>query len=491
MRISTLACINWNRAIGINNGLLYNLKKDMNWFQDMTINPNPTKKNAVIMGSNTYLSIPKKFRPLDQRLNIIISKNKYSMINKEIKYNRDKNAIVFPCITQSLKYLHTKKNVEDLFVIGGESIYDYFIKNRITDNIILAEIEKTQHTPNIGTVYFPKFDKTTFIPLNSSKTISEKNVKCYVDGSHIPEIKYQYKTYRNIRPWKKCDYSDEGPYLDVLRDVLNHGEVRDTRNSKTISKFGLRMEFDISNYFPLITTKKMFWKGVVEELLWFLKADTNSINLENNGVNIWKGNSSREYLDSIDLKEYQPGWCGPIYGFQWRHFNAKYLGPEHNYQNQGIDQLQNCLDLIKYNPDSRRIFMSGWNPEQMAEMALPPCHVSYQFYVDSNNNLSCQMYQRSGDLFLGVPFNIASTALLTNIMAKMSGKKPGKIIIVIGDGHIYSNHIEQINKQLSRETFCFPQLSLKEKTNFEDYTIDDFTLMGYQSHPSIKADMVA
>ena len=303
MRISTLACINWNRAIGINNGLLYNLKKDMNWFQKMTINSDLNKKNAIIMGSNTYLSIPKKFRPLDQRLNIIISKNNFSMINNEIKKNGDKNAIVFSCITQSLKYLHTKNNVEDLFVIGGESIYDYFIKNRLTDNIILAEIEKTKYTPNIGTVYFPNFDKTTFIPLNSSKTICEKNVKCYVDGSNIPEIKYQYKTYRNIRPWKKCNYLDEGPYLDVLRDVLNNGEVRDTRNARTISKFGLRMEFDISKYFPLITTKKIFWKGVVEELLWFLKADTNSLNLENKGVNIWKGNSSREYLDSIGFDE--------------------------------------------------------------------------------------------------------------------------------------------------------------------------------------------
>ena len=489
MKISTIACINWNRAIGINNGLLFNLKKDMKWFKNITINPQKNKKNVVLMGSNTFLSLPKKYRPLNDRLNIIISKNKYNIINDEISNN--KNAHVFPCITQSLKYLHNQDNIDNVFVIGGESIYDYFIRNRLTNNIILGEIEKNEHTPNIGNVFFPEFDQQTYIPICSSKNISEKNVTCELDNSVIPEITYKYKTYRNIRPWRKCVYEDEKDYLKLLDNVLKTGEIRDTRNAKTISKFGLKMEFDISKYFPLITTKKMFWKGIVEELLWFLKADTNSLNLENKGVNIWKGNSSREYLDSIGLNDYQSGWCGPIYGFQWRHFNAKYHGPEHNYQNQGIDQLQNCLDLIKYNPDSRRIFMSGWNPEQMSEMALPPCHVSYQFYVDHRNNLSCQMYQRSGHLFLGVPFNIASTALLTYIMAKMSGTNPGKIIIVIGDGHIYYDHIEQIKEQLSRETFCFPQLEVSEKEKFEDYTIDDFTLMGYQSHPSIKAEMVA
>lgn len=286
----------------------------------------------------------------------------------------------------------------------------------------------------------------------------------------------------------------EYQYLDLIKKVMNQGTLRKTRNSNTISLFCEKMEFDISQSFPLITTKRVFFKGIVKELLWFINAKTNSNELEKDNVNIWKGNSSREYLDTIGLNENEQGDCGPIYGFQWRHFNAEYKGPYCDYTNKGVDQLVNIINLIKNDPTSRRMFMSGWNPCQLDKMALPPCHVSYQFYIrkiDNKQYLDCMMYQRSGDLFLGVPFNIASTSLLVYILANICDINPGKINIIIGDAHIYENHIEQIKTQLERIPRDFPKLSINKKCNkIEDVTYQDIILENYTPHESIKAEMI-
>lgn len=288
---------------------------------------------------------------------------------------------------------------------------------------------------------------------------------------------------------------DEYQYLNLLKKVKTQGNIRQTRNSKTISLFGEKMEFDISESFPLLTTKKVYFKGIAHELLWFLNAKTDSKELEKNNVNIWKGNSSREYLDSIGLTSNQEGDCGPIYGFQWRHFNATYKGPDKNYKNEGIDQIENIISLLKNDPMSRRIFMSGWNPCQLKEMALPPCHVSYQFYVREENEqkmLDCMMYQRSGDLFLGVPFNIASTSMFVYILANICDMKPGKVNIVIGDAHIYENHMEQIEEQIKREPVKFPKLMIHKKLNsVEELEYEDFILENYNPQAAIKAAMVA
>lgn len=285
--------------------------------------------------------------------------------------------------------------------------------------------------------------------------------------------------------------TNEKVYLDALRDVLENGELRKTRNSNTISKFSIKLDFDIRNSFPLLTTKKVYWKGVLHELLWFIKGDTNAKNLENNDVNIWNGNSSREFLDSLRLYDYEEGDCGPIYGFQWRHFGTQYKGYDYNYNGFGIDQLQNCINLIKTDPMSRRIFMSAWNPVQLNDMCLPPCHVSYQFYVNNKNELSCNMYQRSGDMFLGIPFNIASVSLLVYILAMATDKKPGSVSIIIGDAHIYESHIEQVKEQLERIPYEEPLLKINKKfTNINDYKYENFEIIDYKCHHAIKAVMI-
>lgn len=286
----------------------------------------------------------------------------------------------------------------------------------------------------------------------------------------------------------------ERQYLNMLKDVLMNGSVKKSRNSEVLSKLGYMLTFNITNSFPLLTTKKVFLKGVIEELLWFLKGSTDSTILAEKGIHIWDGNSSREFLDSIGLDDYREGDCGPIYGFQWRHYNAEYTGPDSDYQGKGIDQLGNIIKEIRENPTSRRLYMTAWNPCQLTEMVLPPCHVSYQFYVDlyeGKKYLSCMMYQRSGDLFLGVPFNIASTALLTYLVAKQTDTIPKEISIVIGDAHIYRDHVEQVKEQLSRTPYSFPQLSIiNNRENIEDYVYEDFKLENYRSHPPIKAKMI-
>ena len=489
MKIIGISCLNYNRAIGSNNNLLYRIATDMGFFKNTTTKTvDSTKKNAVLMGSNTYLSIPKKFRPLNDRINLIISNKNYNKINNEIKTLNNNSSFLFNNIEQSLQFVKNNNNIENLYIIGGQSIYKHFMDKSYFNELLLTEIIEPKK--NIGDTFFPDFTKQ-FYKINT-KSFNEENVLCNTDNTVIPNMSFNINNYVNNKSEQFKFVSDEIQYLDTLKNVLETGEIRKTRNSETISKFGLRMEFDINKKFPLLTTKKVFWKGVKEELLWFLNAKTDSNELKEKGVKIWDGNSTKEYLNSIGLNNYLPGWCGPIYGFQWRHFNANYKGPNENYNNKGIDQLKNCIDLIKKDPTSRRIFMTAWNPCQLDEMALPPCHVSYQFYVSSDNKLHCQMYQRSGDLFLGVPFNIASTALLTSIIAKMTDYEPGKIVVVLGDAHIYKNHIDQIKEQLKRKPYYFPTLDIKQKLdNIEDYTTEDFQIQSYYSHPPIKAEMIA
>jgi thymidylate synthase len=292
-------------------------------------------------------------------------------------------------------------------------------------------------------------------------------------------------------------YENEEGYLKALLDIKNHGEKRNTRNGITLSTFGVNLRFDIRNTMPLLTTKRVYWKIVLSELLWFISGNTNSYDLSLNNVHIWNGNSSRRFLDSQGLHHYQVGDCGPIYGYQWRHFNAPYRGcttPRDEICG-GVDQLQNCIDLIRNEPTSRRIFMSAWNPDQLNEMCLPPCHVSYQFYVNEHDEISCILYQRSGDMFLGVPFNIASTAFLVNILAHMTGKKTGFVSLCIGDAHIYESHLYAVDEQLSRDPSLYekPALNIlcEPKENINDYKFEYFDIPNYNHHPSIRADMIA
>lgn len=286
---------------------------------------------------------------------------------------------------------------------------------------------------------------------------------------------------------------DEGQYLNLIKKILESGEIRETRNSITKSIFSEKLEFDISTSIPFITTKKLAWKTLIKELLWFLSGSTDNQILLDQNVKIWNDNATREYMDSIDFTNRKINDLGPVYGHQWRHFNAEYIDQKTDYTNQGIDQIQQVLHLLKTDPMSRRIILSAWNPCQNNQMNLPPCHMFCQFYVNSNKELSCQMYQRSADVGLGLPFNIASYAVLTYILAKLTNLKPKKLNIIIGDAHIYENHIEILKEQITREPYEFPTLefnSNKEFNNVEDFKIDDFMIKNYNYHETLVMKMV-
>jgi thymidylate synthase len=257
-------------------------------------------------------------------------------------------------------------------------------------------------------------------------------------------------------------------YLDLLRDVLENGSPRSDRTGTgTISAFGRQLRFDLSGGFPATTTKKLFIRGVIHELLWFLQGSTNVKYLQDNGVGIWD-----EWAD-------EKGELGPVYGAQWRHWDAP--------DGRTIDQISQVIDMIRNNPDSRRLIVSAWNVSHIDKMRLPPCHCLFQFYV-ANGRLSCQLYQRSADLFLGVPFNIASYALLTMMIAQVTGLAPGEFVHTFGDIHIYTNHLEQVRLQLGREPRQLPRMVLRPavKSVF-DFRYADFELVGYDPHPAIKA----
>lgn len=257
-------------------------------------------------------------------------------------------------------------------------------------------------------------------------------------------------------------------YEDFLRHVLAHGDRKtDRTGTGTVSVFGGQLRFDLQKGFPLITTKKVHLKSIIYELLWFLKGETNIAYLKENGVSIWD-----EWADAN-------GELGPVYGKQWRSWEAK--------DGQVIDQISAAIELIKNSPDSRRIIVNAWNVGEIKQMALMPCHTMFQFYV-ANGKLSCQLYQRSADLFLGVPFNIASYALLTMMMAQVCGLQPGDFVHTFGDAHIYNNHMDQVNLQLSREARPYPTMNINPNVkDIFDFKFEDFSLEGYDPHPGIKA----
>lgn len=282
-------------------------------------------------------------------------------------------------------------------------------------------------------------------------------------------------------------------YLDLMQYVLDHGQYKDDRTGTgTYSIFGYQSRYDLSEGFPLVTTKKTYLKAIIHELLWFIKGDTNLKYLVENNVRIWnewpyetykkssdyQNESMEEYIEKIktdDAFAQKHGDLGPVYGKQWRDFG-------------GVDQLENLLNDLKNNKDSRRLIISAWNPPQIKDMALPPCHCFMQFYVSSDNKLSCQLYQRSADIFLGVPFNIASYSLFTMMLAQVCGYEPGDFVHTLGDAHIYANHLDQVKEQLSRRPYPLPKMKLNpDIKSIYDFTIDDFSLEDYQAHPRIAA----
>ena len=427
-----------NYGIGKDNTIPWNNKEDMHFFHKLTTYSK--KQNAIICGTVTYESM--KHIKLKNRTFFIIGANHYKSISDALNN--------IPC------------DYNDIFFVGGIKIFEE--AQYLVDDMYIS------HIP--GDFECDKFFKPEFSHFQS---ISQTNLNT-MSISH----------YKSI--------NTDNTYNFLCKKILDEGVYKSDRtNTGTISIFGHHMKFSLKTL-PILTTKKIYTKAIIEELLWFLKGDTNSKNLEDKKVNIWKENSSRSFLDHNNLSQYEEGDCGPIYGFQWRHWNAPYHGPSNEYysdkyRDKGIDQIRDIIHTIKTNPTSRRMILNAWNVEQLPYMALPPCHVMCQFYVH-DNQLDCHMYQRSADVFLGLPFNITSYSLLTYMIAHVTDTTPRNLYISIGDAHIYSNHINQIKTQMKNDKFTPPKLEINQNVkNIDDFSYNDFHILNYQSNPPIKAIM--
>ncbi len=468
-RVIAVVAMTPSRAIG-KRGLLpwqvLKLKRDMRFFKELTSETSGASgaTNGVVMGRKTWESIPPQFRPLEGRVNYVVSSDQ-SLVQMS-------NVRVVGSVRDAVESAWRER--ERVFIIGGGRVYKEALDLNLVDSVYVTVVHREFDECD---VYFPELSPHVFdgpFPAGPPDAF-ESGVRC------------SFTVYHRKPPIRHEEYQ----YLDLVREIISTGVVKaDRTGTGTKSVFGRTMRFTLRDgTLPLLTTKKTFFRGVAVELLWFISGDTSNMTLHAQNVSIWNGNSTREYLDSVGLRDREVGDLGPIYGFQWRHFGAEYRTMRDSYEGQGVDQLAEVVRQIKHDPDSRRILLTAWNPTALKQMALPPCHLLAQFYV-SNGELSCQMYQRSADMGLGVPFNIASYALLTHMLAKVCGLRAGEFVHVLGDCHVYLNHVDALQEQLTREPRAFPKLVIRgEQSSIDDFKMEDFMVVGYEPHAGIKMQM--
>lgn len=439
-------------GIGLKNGMAWHCSEELKLFRNLTRN------SVLIMGRKTVENLPR----LKNRTIFCVSRNPLSKCR-----GFENECFFFTHIENAIENAIKKFPDKRIFVAGGSQIYNYCFQNLIDkiDTVYLSIMKK-------------EYECDSFISL------TPRNWMIMEEKEHEEFTHYVLKHIPN----------GELEYLNLLSEVLNTGNTKIGRNGETHSLFGKHLEFDLRQGFPLLTSKKMFFRGIVEELLFFIRGETDSKKLEEKRVNIWKGNTSREFLDSIGKTERREGVMGEMYGYQWRHYNAEYDEEKAKPKEPGIDQLKNVISLIKNEPNSRRILMTDYNPCQASSGVLYPCHsLILQFYVE-DEFLDMFCYNRSQDLFHGTPFNIASSSLLLCLIAKITNKTPRKLILSLGDCHIYSSHYDIVAQQLSRLRYSFCSLkipNISSMKEMEALRYEDFSIENYSSFPSLKAKMVA
>ena len=459
--INIIVAIDSKNGIGKNNRLPWKIPEELNIFKEKTLN------SVVIAGRKTVEELPY----LKDRLIFCISRRFQTL-------KSDKNLMyIFNSIEDAL--CEAKNRNKKIFIIGGNQIYDYVFKHFKHDLKVHISFIKDS------------YECDTYFDIKNLEDFYVTHTKKYDIFDHS---EMEYKKYGEIQ------------YLKLIENILKDGEKRMGRNGYTLSDFGKHLKFDLRDGFPLLTTKKMFMKGIVEELLFFIRGDTNTKILEEKGINIWKGNTNREFLDNNGFAKRIEGFMGPMYGYVWRYYGSEYdeKTGKCNYSliesifgtnnSKALDQLQNVINEIRNNPNSRRILLTTYNPSIVNTGVLYPCHsIIIQFYVqDGYLDMFC--YNRSSDTFLGLPFNIASTSLFLMIIAKITNLIPRYFNLSLGDVHIYDSHIKQVEDQIKRLPYVFPTIVLpdiKELSDIDTLAHSDFTLENYSHHSPIKAEMIA
>lgn len=486
---SCIAAIDTNYGIGLKNDLPWNLPTDLRFFERKTTSTNdPLRINVMIVGTRTWASVGKKSFPRRATCVLTRDKTKFDDIAKSgcFGFTSLDEALAF-CQShispqnETEKHNFIQQNVlfESIFICGGRNVYAEAMKHKNCESLIITRV---YHAFDCDT-FFPEIDEKQFPIESKSDVFSDK------------EIKLQFFIHKNISLSTTLSKQtvipkhEELQYLEAINDVMQNGITKQSRAGAILQKWGLMLRFSLKDSFPLLTTKRVFWRGVVEELLWFLRGSTNAKELADKNVHIWDANGTREFLDATGLTKNEENDLGPVYGFQWRHFGAQYKTMHDDYSGQGIDQIATIIKQIKTDPNSRRIILSAWNPSALTAMALPPCHVLSQFTVN-NGELSSILFQRSADMALGVPFNIASYALLTEMLAHVCNLRCGSFVHCIADAHVYQNHVAPLQEQLKRTPFPFPKLKLNPKViDIDQFTFEDIQLCDYKCHDQIKMEM--
>ena len=470
-----------NNGIGMNNKIPWNISNDLKNFQQITSKTfKDNTKNMVVMGHNTWKSIPTTHKPLKNRINIVLTRNTDVKLKHSIESNKDTFVKHnFDEIIEVSK-LNLNYNISNIFIIGGETIYKMALETNLVSKIYVTEIYQDYECDT----FFPKIDSNKYNLTYISKFYNENNNY------------YRYTEYINnqnkiIKPWINLE---ETQYLNTLENIISNGILTEDRTGVgTYSIFGEKFTYNLEDTFPALTTKKIFLRGIFEELMLYISGKTDTKILNDKKIHIWDGNTSREFLDNRNLNHYPEGDMGETYGFNMRHYGGFYKTCKDDYINVGFDQLQYVLYLIKNEPNSRRIIINLWNPKTLYKAALPACLCFYQFNVNTKNKkLNLQIYIRSSDFFLANNWNTLTGALLVNMICNLKdiNLTPGKLNVITGDTHIYKNHVEQVKENLTRSPRPFPKLLFTgNKDSIHDYKYEDLVLIDYNPYKNIKAPM--
>ena len=466
-----------SRGIGKDGSIQWTISEDLKWFARLTKKQeDPSRTPVVIMGRKTWESLP--CGKLKDRLNIVLSKK--SMEHSE----STENGVIFCTFDTLIQTLEKIKNSinSEISVIGGGEIYKLFLESDLRIGWIYATEVYCKKEPEYDTV-FPSVDGLKLVDVSPFHKNGESDAYFRFMTYHKTCTSCGVNIFKN---------KEETRYLDLMQELISAPLRIDRTGVGVCGLFGKQLTYDLSDSFPLSTTKKMFLRGIFEELMMYLRGQTDNNILTTKGIHVWDGNTTREFLDKRGLSHYKEGDMGSTYGFNFRHFGAEYKGCDASYTDQGVDQLKEVINLIKTDPTSRRLVINLWDPRANKGAALPACLCMYQFYVRESKWLDLQIYIRSSDYFLANNWNTCTGALLVHLICSLVGieLEPGILTVSMGDVHIYTSHLNQIAENLKRVPLPPPKLVVnKKKHNIEDFDFTDLRLIGYRSYDRIPAPM--